>query len=53
VAKAEKMGDFGPEGHLGMVCVESGNAADDVVAVAPGAQHVLAVAYSVEPLEAA
>ena len=53
VAKAEKMGDFGPEGHLSMVCVESGNAADDVVAVAPGAQHVLAVAYSVEPLEAA
>ncbi len=52
-AKAEKMGDFGPEGHLGMVCVESGNAADNVVSVAPGAQHTLAVTYSVEPLAAA
>ncbi|MCK7492141.1 MAG: hypothetical protein MZW92_11240 [Comamonadaceae bacterium] len=51
-AKAEKMGDFGPEGYLGMVCVESGNAADNVVTVAPGAQHTLAVTYSVEPLAA-
>ncbi|MDD5331181.1 MAG: D-hexose-6-phosphate mutarotase, partial [Sulfuricella sp.] len=39
--KAEKMGDFGPEGHRGMVCVESGNAVDNVVTVAPGAAHSL------------
>ena len=51
-AKAEKMGDFGPEGYLGMVCVESGNAADNLVTVAPGARHTLAVTYSVEPLDA-
>lgn len=52
-AKAEKMGDLGPAGYLGMVCVESGNAADDLVTVAPGAEHVLAVVYSVEPLPSA
>jgi D-hexose-6-phosphate mutarotase len=48
--KAEKMGDFGPEGYLGMVCVESGNALGNVVTVAPGASHTLTVVYSVEPL---
>jgi glucose-6-phosphate 1-epimerase len=48
--KAEKMGDFGPDGYLGMVCVESGNALGNVVTVAPGASHTLSVAYSVEPL---
>lgn len=48
--KAEKMGDFGPDGHLGMVCVESGNALGDVVTLAPGATHTLSVRYSVETL---
>jgi D-hexose-6-phosphate mutarotase len=49
-AKAEKMGDFGPEGHLGMVCVESGNALENVVSLAPGAEHVMSCVYSVEAL---
>ncbi|MHB1352605.1 MAG: dihydroxy-acid dehydratase [Thiobacillus sp.] len=53
-AKAEQMGDLG-QGKSGagwreMVCVESGNAMDNVVTVAPGASHTLAVAYSVEAL---
>lgn len=48
--KADKMGDFGPEGHRGMVCVESGNALDNVVSVAPGETHRMAVVYSVEAL---
>lgn len=48
--KAEKMGDFGPNGYLNMVCVESTNCADDVVQIAPGAEHRLLVRYSVEPL---
>jgi glucose-6-phosphate 1-epimerase len=47
--KAAKMGDFGEHGEFGMVCVESANAADDVVTVAPGASHRLWVRYSVEP----
>jgi len=49
-AKAEKMGDFGPEGHLGMVCVESGNALENVVSLAPGEEHVMSCVYSVETL---
>jgi len=49
-AKAEKMGDFGPDGHLGMLCVESGNAADNVVTVPAGGEHTLTVHYSVERL---
>ena len=52
--KAEKMGDLGRgksgAGWREMVCVESGNAMDDVVTVAPGETHTLAATYSVEPL---
>ena len=49
--KADKMGDFGPTGFLNMVCVESTNAADDVVQVPAGGAHRLWVRYSVEPLD--
>lgn len=49
--KADKMGDFGHEGHRGMVCVESANAFDNVVSVAPGETHRLVVIYSVEALK--
>jgi glucose-6-phosphate 1-epimerase len=45
IEKAEKMGDFEPDGYLRMVCVETANAADDTVNVAPGQKHVLAVQY--------
>lgn len=48
--KAAKMGDFGPNGYLNMVCVESANAAGDVVQVPAGGEHRLWVRYSVEPL---
>ncbi|MDO9636273.1 MAG: D-hexose-6-phosphate mutarotase, partial [Thiobacillus sp.] len=52
--KAEKMGDMG-HGKTGagwreMVCVESANAMDNVVTVAPGETHTLVVTYSVEAL---
>jgi glucose-6-phosphate 1-epimerase len=46
--KAQKMGDMGEDGHLDMVCVESGNAADNAVTLAPGAEHRLSVTYRVE-----
>jgi D-hexose-6-phosphate mutarotase len=46
--KAEKMGDFGPEGYLGMVCVESGNALENTLEITAGSEHVLRVKYSVE-----
>jgi len=52
--KAEKMGDMGKgksgEGWREMVCVESANAMDNVVTVAPGETHTMTVSYSVEPL---
>lgn len=48
--KADKMGDFGPEGWRGMVCVESANAAENVVAVKPDERHTLAAEYRVEAL---
>jgi len=49
--KADKIGDFGHEGHRGMVCVESANAADNVVMVEPGETHRMTVVYSVEALK--
>ena len=48
--KADKMGDFGQDGYRGMVCVESGNAWENVVVLAPGETHKLVAVYSVEKL---
>lgn len=50
VEKADKMGDFGPEGHRGMVCVETANAVENVVTVKPGEEHRLVAIYSAEPM---
>lgn len=44
---AEKMGDLGKDGYLNMLCVESANAAENVVSLAPGEQHRLWVEYSI------
>jgi D-hexose-6-phosphate mutarotase len=41
VAKAEAMPDFGDDEWTGMVCVETANALDDAVTLAPGASHVM------------
>jgi glucose-6-phosphate 1-epimerase len=48
IAKSERMGDFGADGYLRMLCVESANAVEDVVSIAPGAEHRLWVRYQVE-----
>ncbi|GAB5605064.1 D-hexose-6-phosphate mutarotase [Sideroxyarcus sp. TK5] len=48
--KAEKMGDFGPALHRDMVCVESGNALENVITLQPGETHRLVAVYSVEKL---
>ena len=50
VDKAAKMGDLGDEGYLNMVCVESANAAEDVVNVAAGDSHSLQAVYTVSAL---
>jgi D-hexose-6-phosphate mutarotase len=48
--KADKMGDFGPDGWRSMVCIESGNALDNVVVVPAGQSHCLGVVYSAQAL---
>jgi glucose-6-phosphate 1-epimerase len=48
IEKAAKMGDFGDNGYLNMVCVESANAADDLVTIPAGGEHHLWVRYSLE-----
>ena len=42
VAKAKAMPDFGDDEWTGMVCVETANALDDAIHLAPGASHVMA-----------
>ena len=39
--KATRLGDMGPDGYRQMVCVETANAGDDVVTLAPGKRHQL------------
>jgi D-hexose-6-phosphate mutarotase len=47
--KATKMGDMGqPEGWREMVCVESVNAMENVVKIAPGSRHTMIVEYRAE-----
>ena len=50
IEKADKMGDLGPDGYRHMLCVETANAADDVVKIGPGGEHHLWMRYSVEAL---
>ena len=49
-AVAEKMGDLGHNGYRQMLCVESANAADNTVSLAPGKSHRLWVQYEVQAL---
>ena len=45
---AAKMGDLGVDGFRKMLCVESANAADDIIQLLPGERHTLTVTYSVQ-----
>jgi len=45
---ADKMGDLGHQGYKNMLCVESCNAAEDVVTIQPGKAHQLWVQYEVQ-----
>ena len=44
--KADKMGDFGPDGWRRVVCVESANALENTVTIPAGDRHCLSVTYS-------
>lgn len=46
--KADKMGDFDPDGWRGMVCIESANAAENAVTIRKGSRHTIAVEYWTE-----
>ncbi|MEO8617250.1 MAG: D-hexose-6-phosphate mutarotase [Luteolibacter sp.] len=50
IAKSQRMPDFGNEEYLHMVCVESGNVANDRVTLAPGSQAAIKVVLCSEPL---
>lgn len=50
IEKAAAMGDLGPNGYRNMLCVETANAAEDTVTLAPGAQHRLVARYTIEAL---
>jgi D-hexose-6-phosphate mutarotase len=47
-AKTARLGDMGsPNAFRQMLCIETANAGDDVITLAPGEAHTLAVIYSV------
>jgi len=46
IETATKMGDLGEDGYLHMLCVETTNAADDVVQLAAGETHRMVAHYS-------
>ena len=48
IDKSIRLGDMGEIGYLGMVCIESANAADNAVTIAPGGEHRLWASYRVE-----
>ena len=49
IAKAKAMPDFGDDEWTGMVCVETANAGDDAVTLAPGASHAVTATIEVLP----
>ena len=48
--KCAEMADMGPDDWRSMICVETANAADDAVTVAPGARHVMTATIRAESL---
>ena len=48
--KADRMGDFGPDGWRAMLCVESANALENLVSVPGHASHGMSVEYSLTAL---
>jgi D-hexose-6-phosphate mutarotase len=48
VAKAKAMPDFGDDEWKDMLCVETANAVDDAVTLAPGASHVMTATLEVQ-----
>lgn len=50
VHRTAQMGDMGgPDAYRQMLCIETANAGDDVIRIAPGGRHVMTVRYDVAP----
>lgn len=47
IEKNARLGDLGVNGYLHMLCVESGNAADDMVSIQAGDEHSMGVKYRI------
>jgi glucose-6-phosphate 1-epimerase len=47
IEKAARLGDLGEQGYRHMLCVESGNTADNAVSVPAGGKHGLGVKYRI------
>ena len=45
INKAKSLADFGDKEYTGMICVETTNAAKDLVTVKPGPSHILKASY--------
>jgi glucose-6-phosphate 1-epimerase len=50
VERAREFADFGTDDYRRMICIEVGNALDNVVTIEPGAVHRLATTIRVEPI---
>lgn len=50
IAKARRMADFGDDEYREMVCIETANAARDLISVSPRGQHRLKTTLRVMPL---
>jgi glucose-6-phosphate 1-epimerase len=48
IDKSVRLGDMGEGGYLKMLCIETGNIADDSVSIAAGEEHCLGIFYGVE-----
>ena len=48
VDKSHRMSDFGDEEYQTMVCVETTNAADDIITIAPGKKHSMKAVIGLE-----
>ncbi len=51
IDKSIRLGDMGKDGYRKMVCVETTNAAADVITIEPDGEHRLSVCYTVESLQ--
>ncbi len=50
IEKSTRLGDMGIDGYRKMICVETCNAAEDVISIEAGCEHRLSVCYSLENL---